>query len=66
MRTDHRPLVEIFKKVDTVENMRMLSMVLPTVEFIFVIEYFPGVKNVIADFGSQFIDPSEWDEPSED
>ena len=66
VRTDHQPLVGIFKKVDTIENMRMLSMVLSTVEFIFVIEYFPGVKNVIADFGSKFIDPSEWDEPSED
>ena len=44
----------------------MLSMVLSTVEFIFVLEYFPGVKNVIADFGSRFIDPSEWDEPIED
>ena len=24
------------------------------------------MKNVIADFGSRFIDPSEWDKPSED
>ena len=30
VRTDHQPLVGIFKKVDTIENMRMLSMVLST------------------------------------
>ena len=32
-RTDHQPLVGIFKKVDTIENMRMLTMVLSTAEF---------------------------------
>ena len=66
VRTDHQPLVGIFKKIGTIENTRMVNMILSTVEFIFLIEYFPGVKNVIADFGSRFIDPSEWDEPSED
>ena len=65
-RTDHQPLVGIFKKVDTIENMRMLTMVLSTAEFCFIIEYYPGVKNVLADFGSRLIDDSEWDEPEDD
>ena len=64
--TDHKPLVGIFKKVDSIENMRMLTMVLSTVEFNFVIIYFPGVRNVLADFGSKMLNASEWDEPDED
>ena len=64
--TDHKPLVGIFKKVDSIENMRMLTMVLSTVEFNFVIIYFPGVRNVLADFGSRMLNASEWDEPDVD
>lgn len=41
-------------------------MVLSTAEFCFIIEYYPGVKNVLADFGSRLIDDSEWDEPEDD
>ena len=63
VRTDHKPLLGIFKKVDAIENMRMISMVLSTAEFCFNLEYYPGVRNILADFGTRFIDLSEWDEP---
>ena len=52
--------------VDSIENIRMLTMVLSTVEFNFVIIHFPGVRNVLADFGSRILNASEWDEPNED
>ena len=43
-----------------IENNRMLAMVLSMEEFSFVLVYFPGCRNALADFGSRFIDPSEW------
>ena len=43
-----------------IENNRMLATVLSTAEFSFVLVYFPGCRNALADFGSRFIDPSEW------
>ena len=62
VKTDHAPLVHLVKKIDSIENQRMLTMVLSMVEYDFVIEYFPGVKNVLADFGSRMIDPDDWEE----
>ena len=52
VRTDHAPLVKIVRKIDSIENQRMLTMVLAIIEYDFVIEYYPGVKNVLADFGT--------------
>ena len=40
-------------------------MVLAVIEFDFMIEYHPGVKNVIADFGTRQLDPDEWDEDAD-
>ena len=62
IKTDHAPLVHLVKKIDSIENQRMLTMVLAIVEYDFVIEYFPGVKNVLADFGSRMIDPADWED----
>ena len=41
-------------------------MVLATSEFCFILEFYPGVKNVLADFGTRHIDISEWEEADED
>jgi len=62
VRTDHAPLVSIVKKIDSIENQRMLTMVLAIIEYDFVIEYYPGVKNVLADFGTRQLDPDEWED----
>ena len=40
-------------------------MALEIVEYDFFIEYYPGVWNVIADFGSRQLDPSEWEDDDE-
>ena len=43
-------------------------MVVSTAEFMFNVEYFAGVRYVIADFGSKMIilDLSEWDDLNKD
>ena len=43
-------------------------MVVSTAEFMFNVEYFAGVRYVIADFGSKkiILDLSEWDELNKD
>jgi len=48
--------------------MRKLKMVVSTAEFMFNVEYFAGVRYVIADFGSKMIilDLSEWDDLNKD
>ena len=40
-------------------------MALAIVEYDFFIEYYPGVWNVIADFSSRQLDPSEWEDDDE-
>ena len=50
VKTDHKPLLGIMKKIDTIENMRMLAMLLSFAEFTFNTEFEKGVRNVIADF----------------
>ena len=66
IRTDHKPLVHIVKKIDSIDNQRMLTMVLAIVEYGFYIEYFPGVQNVLADFGSRQLDPDDAHDKEED
>ena len=41
-------------------------MLLSTTEYTFKILYLPGVKNILADFGTRYISISEWDEPQSD
>ena len=60
VRTDHKPLLGLFKKADSIENSRMLAMILSTAEFNFSLEYFPGKRNKLADFGTRQIELSEW------
>ena len=37
-------------------------MVLSSIEYDFVIEYYPSVKNVLADFGTRQLHPDEWED----
>jgi len=57
--------VKIVRKIDSIENQRMLTVVLAIIEYDFVIEYYPGVENVLADFGTRQLDPEEWAEEDE-
>ena len=41
--------------------MRMLTMVLSTSEFDFTVEYFPGIRNKLANWGTRNIQSSEWE-----
>jgi hypothetical protein len=61
--TDHKPLVGFFSKVTDAPNTRMMALLLATMEYSFDVNYLPGVRNVIADYGSRYIDHSEWDKP---
>lgn len=49
--TDHRPLVSICnrKRLDEVENQRLLRCLLKIVDFDFVVEWLPGKSNTTAD-----------------
>ena len=38
-KTDHAPLLGIYKKVDSIQNQRMLAMVLSTTKYDFILEY---------------------------
>ena len=40
-------------------------MLLSTTEYTFKVLYLPGIKNILADFGTRYIDISEWDKPRE-
>ena len=64
--TDHKPLVGFFNKNEEAPNNRMMTMLLSTMEYSFSIEYIPGVRNILADFGTRNIDTSEWDKPHVD
>jgi RNase H-like domain found in reverse transcriptase/Reverse transcriptase (RNA-dependent DNA polymerase) len=65
IRTDHNPLVSLFKHIERIENQRLLKMVLSTTEFSFELEYLPGSKNVVADFGSRNIPMTDYDRSEE-
>jgi hypothetical protein len=41
-------------------------MLLSAAEYDFELQYLPGVRNIIADYGTRQIDLSEWDKPRED
>lgn len=45
-KTDHA-LLEIYKKVDSIQNQQMLAMVRSTIEYYFSLEYCKGVRNVL-------------------
>jgi hypothetical protein len=63
--TDHKPLIGLFNKEEAPNN-RMMTMLLSTTDYTFKILYLPGVKNILADFGTRYINISEWDTPQED
>ena len=44
----------------------MQQMLLATAEDDFTIQYLPGTRNIIADYGTRQIDVSEWDKPLPD
>ena len=60
MKTDHKPLIGLQKKFDSIENQRLLAMVLATSEFSFNQEYLAGKKNIIADYGTRQIPDTDW------
>jgi hypothetical protein len=56
--TDHKPLVGLFNKQGQVPNTRIQQiqqMLLTAAEYNFEIQYVPGVRNIIADYGSRQI-----------
>jgi hypothetical protein len=65
-QTDHKPLIGLQKKVDSIQNQRFLSMVLATTEFSFELQYLPGKKNVLADYGTRHIPDTDWPVIEED
>ena len=60
LKTDHKPLIGLQKKFDAIENQRLLAMVLATSEFSFDMEYLPGKKNILADYGTRQIPDTDW------
>ena len=54
-QTDHKPLLGLQKKINSVENQRLLPMILATAGFSFDLEYIPGKKNVIVDYSTRHI-----------
>jgi transposase InsO family protein len=64
--TDHKPLVGLLKKKTEVPNTRMQQMMLSASEYDFDLQYLPGTRNVIADYGTRQIKLDEWDKPKED
>ena len=62
--TDHLIMIGLFNKEEA-PNTRMMTMLLSTTEYTFKILYLPGIKNILADFGTRYIDISEWDKPRE-
>ena len=66
VKTDHKPLIGLQNKVDSIENQRLLSMVLATTEFSFDLQYLPGKKNILADYGTRHIPDSDWPVLEED
>ena len=61
--TDHKPLLGLLNKTEDALNNRIMTMLLATTEYSFSIEYIPGIRNIFADFGTRFLDISEWDKP---
>jgi hypothetical protein len=59
--TDHKPPVGLFKKQGELPNTRIQQMMLAVAEYNFEVRYLPGVRNIIADYGSRQIDTTEWD-----
>ena len=64
--TDHKPLVGICKKIDSIDNLRMTAMLVSTLEFSYTLSYLPGNKNVLADYGTRNIPETDWPAPEED
>jgi hypothetical protein len=53
--TDHKPLVGFFSKTTDAPNNRMMALLLTTMEYRFSVNYLPGVRNVLADYGSRYM-----------
>ena len=64
--TDHKPLVGLLGKLGEAPNTRMQIMMLSLAEYQFEVKYLPGIRNILADYGTRHIDVSEWDKPKED
>ena len=54
-KTNHKPLVGLRKKIDLIENQRLLAMALATTEFSFEVGYLPCKRNVLVDYGTRHI-----------
>ena len=59
-KTDHKPLVGLLKKIDSIKNQRLIAMALATTEFSFEVEYLPGKRNILVDYGTRHISDTDW------
>ena len=66
LMTDHKPLVGLLGKLGEAPNTRMQIMMLSLAEYQFEVKYLPGIRNILADYGTRHIDTKEWDKPKED
>ena len=64
--TDHKPLLGLVNKDLEPPNNRIATMLLSISEYTFQLQYLPGSRNIIADFGTRHLDISEWDKITED
>ena len=64
--TDHKPLVGLLGKQGEAPNSRIQIMLLSLAEYDFEIKHIPGIRNVIADYGTRQIKVTEWDKPTAD
>ena len=64
--TDHKPLVGLSKKLDNIDNQRMTAMLISTLEYSYSMNYLPGKKNILADYGTRQIPVTDWDPPVND
>ena len=65
LMTDHKPLLGLLNKQGEMPNSRIQTMLLALGEYDFDVRHIPGVRNIIADYGTRFIDFSEWDKPDD-
>ena len=56
MVVDHKPLVKLFgdKRMDDIQNMRLLRLKEKTLQFTFKVIYRPGLTHKGPDFGSRY------------
>ena len=61
--TDQKPLDGLSKKLDNIDNQRMTAMLISTLEYSYSMNYLPGKKNILADYGTRQIPVTDWDPP---